>query len=155
MKKCFKCGIEKELRCFYVHPVMGDGHLNKCIDCTKKDAREHRIKNIEKIQEYDRERGRTRKRKKLNRDRQRNATPEQRERLKIFRKRWLEKNQDRRAAQVILGHAVRDGRIEKPNKCGLCGNKGMIHGHHSDYTKPLDVLWLCVSCHAKKHRKYE
>ena len=39
MKVCFKCGIEKELGSFYVHKAMKDGHLNKCIDCTKKDVK--------------------------------------------------------------------------------------------------------------------
>ena len=38
MKKCFKCGIDKTLECFYKHPKMGDGRLNKCVDCTKKDV---------------------------------------------------------------------------------------------------------------------
>lgn len=40
MKKCFKCGIEKPITDFYVHPKMGDGHLGKCKDCTKRDTQE-------------------------------------------------------------------------------------------------------------------
>jgi len=41
MKKCFKCGIEKELDEFYKHPGMTDGHLNKCKDCNKLDVKEN------------------------------------------------------------------------------------------------------------------
>lgn len=38
-KICFKCGRELHLSEFYKHPRMGDGHLNKCKDCTKHDVR--------------------------------------------------------------------------------------------------------------------
>jgi ribosomal protein S27AE len=39
-------------------------------------------------------------------------------------------------------------KIEKPLSASV------IHGHHHDYSRPLDVEWLCGSCHAIRHRKY-
>lgn len=40
-KVCFKCGRLLPLDDFYKHSRMGDGHLNKCKECTKKDVKRH------------------------------------------------------------------------------------------------------------------
>lgn len=51
---------------------------------------------------------------------------------------------------------VRRGKLIKPDTCEMCHKKfkqRYLSGHHSDYTKPLDVVWLCLSCHIILHRK--
>ena len=53
MKTCFKCLTAKPLSEFYKHAQMGDGHLNKCKDCAKKDALAHRLAKIDHYRSYD------------------------------------------------------------------------------------------------------
>jgi hypothetical protein len=36
--------------------------------------------------------------------------------------------------------------------CLVCGDT-KSHAHHEDYTKPLDVVWLCMTHHRFIHRK--
>lgn len=38
-KVCFKCNKEKPLSDYYKHKQMADGHLNKCITCTRSDVK--------------------------------------------------------------------------------------------------------------------
>jgi hypothetical protein len=54
-------------------------------------------------------------------------------------------------ARRLVAQAIDNGVLKRPRECDQCGRGGMIHGHHEDYSKPLDVIWLCVSCHAKEH----
>lgn len=61
------------------------------------------------------------------------------------------KNPDRARARNLLNYAIRIGKMTSPNRCSDCTATGMIHGHHEDYSKPLEVLWLCPPCHAKHH----
>ena len=52
---------------------------------------------------------------------------------------------------AIVRKAIRRGLLKRPNKCSMCGKESRTHGHHNDYNSPLDVLWLCASCHKKIH----
>lgn len=47
--------------------------------------------------------------------------------------------------------AIKDGTlIRKP--CEVCGDE-KVDGHHDDYSKPLDVRWLCRKHHILEHRR--
>lgn len=134
-KACFKCGETKPLAAFYRHAMMADGHLNKCRDCTKKDVRQHRIVNSERVREYDRKRSSEPHRVAARKD--------------AYRAEW-DNHPDRMKARNALGNAVRDGRVQKL-PCAFCGAAEALEAHHHDYTKPLDVTWLCKPCHRRFH----
>lgn len=48
--------------------------------------------------------------------------------------------------------ALQQGVIKNPGTCSSClTSNSKIHGHHEDYSKPLDVIWLCAKCHRRVH----
>jgi hypothetical protein len=49
-------------------------------------------------------------------------------------------------------NALKSGKLIKPKRCQACGGKWKIEGHHEDYNKPLEVIWLCNKCHIYLHR---
>lgn len=53
-----------------------------------------------------------------------------------------------RAQERVL-RAVRSGRLHRPTICGQCAGGGPIEAAHEDYARPLDVRWLCRSCHRR------
>ena len=54
-------------------------------------------------------------------------------------------------ARKKFSTAIQSGEIIRPDECSNCGAVGNIHGHHTDYSKPLEVEWLCAKCHGKVH----
>jgi hypothetical protein len=133
MKRCFKCGLTKPLGEFYPHKQMRDGHLNKCRECARRDVRQHRQQS-ERVREYDRERAKLPHRKAARR---------------AIGARWRKENPDAARAQCKLTRAVQAGRVKKM-PCEMCGEV-RVHGHHRDYSKPLEVIWLCPRHHHKAH----
>lgn len=55
----------------------------------------------------------------------------------------------------LVNDAIKDGVLVRPDRCEDCDDGGTILGHHDDYGKPLDVRWLCYSCHRKWHNENE
>jgi hypothetical protein len=135
MKLCFKCQVKKPLTDFYKHSGMFDGYLNKCKQCAKKDSRQYRESNLEKVRLY---------------DRQRAKLPYRMELSTRLTKIWRAEDRRRTAAHNAVIRAIKANKLmQKP--CEVCGNKEVV-AHHEDYDKPLDVVWLCYSCHAKHHK---
>ncbi len=67
-----------------------------------------------------------------------------REYMGRFRAREPEKHK----ARYTLDNAVRDGKLTK-QPCELC--QCGAEAHHEDYSKPLEVKWLCQKHHSEVH----
>ena len=62
------------------------------------------------------------------------------------------KNPSRMRACRVIEAALNAGIIERPHRCFGCGcsdQEHRIEAHHHDYSKPLDVIWLCTPCHRR------
>ena len=143
-RACTKCNVTYTASGFYIQHK-GDGRTRVCKECIKKGVREYRERNIEQVREYDRNRGQLPHRKELVR---RLA-----DRYAKDPKVWRSRNDEKYKAHCAVNNAVRDGRLLKPAQCERCGGPPPIHGHHDDYDKPLDVMWLCQPCHGARHRE--
>ena len=68
-------------------------------------------------------------------------------------KRYKENNPEKVRARSVFAYAVRKGTISRPNNCSKCGAGGNIEGDHADYSKPLEVIWVCKECHYKNTKE--
>lgn len=55
-------------------------------------------------------------------------------------------------AWMMVKIRVRYGTISKPKLCPKCGIEAVLHAHHNDYGKPLEIEWLCRDCHKNHHK---
>lgn len=86
------------------------------------------------------------------RERYNNLSEEQKKQNTARTTEWRRKNSEKAKAWSAVGNALLKNEIEKPIYCELCGVFDVtIHAHHEDYSKPLEVLWLCHNCHMSLH----
>lgn len=61
-----------------------------------------------------------------------------------------EERKQRRAARTAANYRKRRGELEE-QPCASCGATEGLEMHHEDYSKPLEVTWLCHGCHCEQH----
>lgn len=75
------------------------------------------------------------------------------EKTREYGKQTYQKFKAEAQARGELRKAVLNGSIKRM-PCEICG-KQPAEAHHDDYNKPLEVRWLCISCHKKWHSSHE
>ena len=117
---------------------------NICNDDRKEKLKiymkKKREENIEYYREYDR--------KNHKKNYKRNC-----EKIKKRKEIYTKKYSERVMARVIVRQAIKKGELKK-QPCKICGEING-HAHHEDYSKPLEIIWLCTICHKKIHLEYK
>lgn len=157
-KTCSKCKTEKPFVDYYKSKGGKHGLFSKCKECYLALCRKYRAENRDHYNRLTRNRQRkdygpeksAKQRAYIHKLRQ---TPEGREMIRGWYKTYNDKSAGKLAARSILNNAIKAGKVSSPGECSICGESGPVEGHHEDYTKPLDVVWVCVACHRFKHRK--
>lgn len=128
---CRKCDIVKPVSAFYLSSIRASKNTGECKDCVCS-----RVKAA-------------------------NNKPHRREYLSSdeFKKvnsgkisRYMQRYPGRCKARDITKKAIDRGDLIRPVECSVCSNEGVIEAHHDDYNHPLDVRWLCKTCHGEWHR---
>lgn len=68
-----------------------------------------------------------------------------------YKRRFQARFPHKARAQRIMANAIHRGDLIRPDACSKCGSSFRVAGHHDDYSKPLEVIWLCQPCHNRHH----
>lgn len=135
-KTCNSCSTEKPVSDFGLRAASKDGLSAKCKECQK---------------EYDKKRAsaphRVAARKAYIQTEAGKASHNK------STKKWVENNSSKRKAHIAAGNALRDGKLNRGEKCQLCDCSVNLDAHHDDYSKPLGIRWLCQTHHKQWHKE--
>lgn len=130
-RTCRACKVAKTFPDSFYKSKSGYEYM--CKDCRNEISRERHIRN------YDAKAAR------IKHIRRRDAGL-----YSLSFQRQTQKYPEKYRARYFLHNAVRDGRVlRKP--CEVC-DEIKAQAHHDDYSKPLDVRWLCEKHHVEHHR---
>ena len=140
MKYCNQCGNDKPLSEFNKNRSRVDGHADWCRACMAGWRKVWKWNNIETY-------------RKAKKRWHRNLSSATKDRHNEQRRQYKEANPGMAKAHRTLNQAVLSGEIVKPKYCEWCARNRKLDATHSNYSKPLDVEWLCRPCHCVKDGK--
>jgi len=144
LKRCRVCGEVKSIKDFYkIKKDSGWGLEYRCKRCNAIHSKEYYQGQGHKIKKELNKRYYENNKKEIN----------QKTMEREIKKRKTEEGRIKyNAHQLVTYHKRVNNITQQP--CEICG-KLPTHAHHPDYNKPLEVKWVCRTCHGKIHRRKE
>lgn len=149
---CTDCKKEKLLD-FFPKNKTKQGYFNQCKECVKKKRFLYFLNNPDKVKEK-RFKNRLYK-KKLRQDPNYvdpyTGTPKYKAMCIRHLKKWRSKpgNIKKKYIYEKVRLHIKAGKLKRL-PCVICGDL-KSRGHHEDYNKPLELIWLCATHHAHRH----
>ena len=131
VKTCSGCHHPLPLDRFYKNASRSSGFDPRCKDCERLRYRHRRARN-----NYS--------------DKDHRYYLKHKAEILLKRQAYSRAHPARVLARELVKKAVRAGDLYK-SSCEGCGTIEDVQAHHIDYTRPLDVHWLCRTCHARLH----
>lgn len=135
MKHCNPCNTTKPRDQFHRRAASADGLAARCKACQKiyDKARASEPERVAARKAYQ-------------------ATDHGKARMRVGTAAWRKRNRIKSNAHTAVARALRKGTlVRKPCEEPGCGRTDYVEAHHDDYTKPLEVKWLCDPHHKKRH----
>ncbi len=149
MKECSICHIKKPLLEFFKSSFCRLGVEPLCKKCKiviGSERRRQRIANLSPL-----EKDRLFELKRRQKSKRYASSVEMKKSKAAYGKRNYSNNKIKILARIKVRRAIASGKLI-PSPCVLCGSS-KVHGHHTDYFKALEVIWLCPSCHQLEHAR--
>jgi len=146
-RKCKACGKEGDLEDFVPYVVRGKrGRRHICYQCWNERWSPVILEHQRRY--YDTNHAGLRDKVK-----QRSNCAYATKKEETYRRNILyeQRHPERASARQAVGIALRSGRLTK-QPCEVCGAK-KVDAHHDDYSKPLEVHWLCRTHHGERQRQ--
>lgn len=162
--KCSRCSELKEAIDFGKDKYAVNGLCSSCKICSREQSKKWQRENPEKTKAMQRaylqsERGKKVRQKWVDKNRKRivgyvmshRQTERGQETYRKATDKYKENNPEKVRARELAYLARSRGDLI-PEPCEVCGTTEDIQGHHDDYSKPLEVRWLCQTHHSEHHQ---